>query len=132
MDIANIAPSERTIEIHHPANEAELMEIRVSLMSINDKRMKKIKRRIHDEKLRLEARGKNFKSEDIEDNLQTMCFEAMTGWEWYGEDATFHGEKPEFNKKNVLKVFTECEWFLDQVSEGVSEERAFFTKSNVI
>jgi hypothetical protein len=138
MDIANIKPSERVLEIHHPADEDEKLGIRVSIVSINDPRLKKVKRKIQDEKLRLDARGKHFKSDDVEDNLHTMIFSAMTGWEWYSptgkkeDDASFHGKKPEFNRASVLAVFSECEFIVDQLSEAISDEKAFFQNSKAI
>lgn len=125
MDINDFKPSERMVEILNPKT-GEQLEIRVTLLSINDDRLKKIKRRIADEKLRLEARGKNFKSEDVEDNLYNIVFNAMTGWEWYGADVSFKGVKPEFNRAQVQKVLEELPWFLEQIQEAVSDEKAFF------
>lgn len=124
VDISTIKPNERTIEMHHPADETQLIGIRVSLMAIADPRMKKIRRNIQDAKLRLEARGKNFKAEDVEENQNNLIFNALTGWEWY--DADFHGKKPEFNKQSVFAVLTELEWFADQIAEEISDEKAFF------
>ena len=132
MDIAGIQPQERTIEIHHPADETQMLGIRVSLMAISDPRMKKIKRKIQDEKLRLEARGKNFKSEDLEDNQNSLIFSAMTGWDWYGEDVKFEGQKPEFNRVNVGKVLSSLEWFADQLTDAIDDEKAFFKPSKPI
>lgn len=125
MDINDFKPSERVVEILNPKT-GEPLEIRVTLLSINDDRLKKIKRRIADEKLRLEARGKNFKSEDVEDNLYNIIFNAMTGWEWYGTEVSFKGVKPEFNRAQVQKVLEELPWFLEQIQEAVSDEKAFF------
>ena len=124
MDITELKPTERFIEIVHPANGKEL-GIKVSILSINDVKLKKIKRRIQDERLRLEARGKSFKSEDIEENLNDVLFNAITGWEWYG-DVDFNGEKPLFNQKNVKDVFEELPWFKTQVEEAITDEQAFF------
>jgi len=138
MDIASIKPSERMVEIVHPKTEKPI-GIRVSVMSMTDERMKKIRRAIQNEKLRLDARGKNFKAEDVEANQNDLLFSAMTGWQWYnptGEkndkdfdadaDATFHGKKPEFTKQNVIAVLTELEWIADQISAAISDEKAFF------
>lgn len=141
MDIALIKPSERTIEIHHPVDETKLLGIRVSLVSMTDPRMKKLRRRIQDEKLKLEARGKNFRAADVEENQNELIFNAMTGWQWYNTtgqkgdkdfdeaaDAKFKGKKPEFNRANVLEVLNEpgMEWFADQISEAIADEKAFF------
>lgn len=124
MELSDIKTTERMIEITHPKT-GENLGIQVSLMAINDPRMKKIKRKIQDQKLHLEVRGKNFKSEDIEENTYAVVFAAMTGWQW-GKDATFKGKKPEFNRANVIEVFNELPWFLGQIDEAIGDEKAFF------
>ena len=126
MDIAALKPQERTIEIKSPADGETPLGIRVKLMAISDPRLKPIKRKIADRRLYLEQRGKHFKSDEIDENRSEISFGAMTGWEWYDKDVTFHGEKPEFNRKNVLAVFAECEWMRDQIEEAISEEKDFF------
>ena len=125
MDLSELKPSERIVEILHPKTEVPV-GVRVTLISMDDDRLKKIKRRIHDQKLSLEVRGKNFKSDDIEDNMNMITFSAMLGWEWYGADVKFRNEKPAFNQKNVLDVFETLPWFRQQVQEAVSDEKAFF------
>lgn len=129
-DIATIKTTDRTIEILHPATR-EPIGIRVTLMSIDDERMTKIKRKITDRRLYLEQRGKTFKAEEIEENKTEILFGAMTGWDWYapegGEQPTFHGKTPEFNRRDVSAVLTELTWFADQVNEAVGETQAFFT-----
>lgn len=127
MDISAIKPQERTFEIHHPADENELVGLRISIMSISDPRMKSVKRKIQDIKLRLEARNKHFKADDIEENQIDLMFSAMTAWEWY--DCDFHGKKPEFTKVNVKAVLTELEWIADQIAAEISDDKAFFKTS---
>lgn len=131
-DIGNITSSDRTIEILHPGTK-EPLGITVTIMHIDDPRMKKLKRRITDERLRLEQRGKVFKAEEIEENKNNLLFSAMTGWDWGkdadGEQNTFRGEVPEFNRKNVVAVLDDKPWFADQVNEAVSDTEAFFTNS---
>lgn len=140
MDISVYQPSERIIEITSPGRDVKNLGIRVSLMSIADPRMKRIKRKIQDRKLHLEARGKNFKADEIEDNRNDITFEAMTGWQWYkidadgneaadGEQATFHGKVPAFVRKEVYGVFDELSWFRDQIDEAIGEEKDFFAQS---
>lgn len=141
VDISAIKPSERVLELHHPADETQLLGIRVSLVSINDPRMKKLKRRIQDEKARLERAGKILKAEDIEENADELLFNAMTGWQWYNptgekgdadydENAMpeFKGKQPEFNRANVLAILREpgAEWFAEQISAAISDEKSFF------
>lgn len=134
MDIAKRKPIEREVDIIDPADETGVFKtgIRVTLMSISDERMKKIKRSIQDTRINLEKRGKTFKTDDIEENRSEICFKGMTGWSWgkddNGEQATFKGEIPEFNRKNVIAIFNECEWFRNQVEVAISEEQSFFAK----
>lgn len=124
MDLSDLKSGERFVEILHPKTDLEI-GVKVSLVSINDPKLKKIKRRIQDDKLRLESRGKNFKSEDIEENANKLIFNAVTGWEW-NKDATFKKEKPAFNQKNFNEVMQTLPWFRDQLEEAISDEKAFF------
>jgi hypothetical protein len=139
-DISAYKPSERIIEIVHPGRNAINIGVRVTLMSIADERMKKTKRTIQNRKLQLDARGKNFKADEIEENRNDVTYSAMTGWQWYkidkdgneaadGEQATFHGKVPAFNRKDVYAVFDELSWFRDQIDEAIGEEKDFFAQS---
>lgn len=123
MEISTLLPNDRIIEIKHPSDDKPL-GIRVTVVSLNDEKLKQIRRRIINKRLELEKRGKNFKADDIEENEFEILVASVTGWEWY--DATFHGEKPAFNEANVRKVFAELSWFKDQVAEAVGDEKAFF------
>lgn len=127
MDLKDIKPTGRDIEILHPATE-EKVGVTVSVLSIADPAMEKIKRKIQDERIRLESKGKSFKSDEIESNRSILTFGAMTGWKWT-KGMKFGGEVPEFNRKNVLAVFKEIPWFRTQVEEAISDESAFFTTS---
>lgn len=128
-DISEINYVEKTVEIVHPATK-ELLGISVSLMSPDDPRLERIKTKILDERLALEAKGKNFKADQINKNRDMILFRAMTAWDWSG-DTTFEGEKPELNQVNALKVFAKLPWFRTQIDEAFSELEGFFntTKS---
>ena len=125
MDLSNIKTGERILEIVHPST-GEKVGVRVSAVSILDPKLKRIKKQILDRRLALERKNSGFKSDDIETNLSELLFAALTGWEWYGKDVMFHGVKPDFNKENVFKVFSELEWFQTQVNEFINETSAFF------
>lgn len=140
-DISNIKPVERPIEIKSPVNGAPL-GIRVTVMSIEDERLKRIKREITDESLRLQSRNKHFKMADIEANENRILFAASLGWEWYNPTGAegdegydpdampdFHGEQPEFNQKNFMAVIKELSWFAGQLRNEIDEEKAFFNDS---
>ena len=123
MDISTLIPTERIIEIKHPVKD-ENLGIRVNIISLNDEKMKQIRRKFINKRIELEKKGKSFRADDIEENEVDLLIASMTGWDWY--DAEFHGEKLEFNANNVKKVFRELPWFKKQVSEAVSDEKAFF------
>lgn len=125
MDISTLVPSERIIEIKHPVDEKNL-GIRVKIISLNDEKMKQIRRRFINKRLELEKRGKSFRADDIENNELDLLVACITGWEWYGDDIAFEGSKPEFNENNVKKVLNSLPWFKDQVSEAVGDDKAFF------
>lgn len=143
VDITTIKAMDRTIEIRSPDASATMIGIRVTVLSIEDERMVKIKRSITNNRLALEQRGKHFKAEDIEENNDQLLFAAMTDWEWYnptGDDPKapvydadampdFQGDVPDFNKKNVMAVLKSLPWLRDQINEAVGDTKAFFDKS---
>lgn len=124
MDLSELKPTERVIDILHPGTGEEL-GIKVTLVSINDQRLKNIKRKIQNDRMALERRGKVLKPDDIEQNRLDLCCAAMTGWSWEGE-INFNGDKPKFSPKNIKDVFAALPWFQDQIEEAVSDESAFF------
>lgn len=126
MDLANIKPAEEIIrEIVHPGSGKEI-GIRVSVRSIDDEKMKPIRREIQNRRIKLEQRGKSFNADQLEENNNRLLFKAMTGWDWYGKDIDFHGDKPAFNEDNVMRLFDEATWFRDQIQEMVGETKDFF------
>lgn len=142
MDIGSLVPSpERIIEILHPGTEQPL-GIKVSICSVDDERMKKIKRVFSDRALKLQRKGKGFDAADIDANLNELCFTAMSGWVWerpiiepatatkepvYGEAPTFDGDTaPVFNRVNVDKIFARLPWFRDQIETAIGETKDFF------
>ena len=132
MDLSSIKPTERTVEINHPGTGHPL-GVRVRIMSIEDDRLKRLKREITDERLKLEQRNKSLKTVDIEANANRLLFAASLGWEWYapegGEQPTFHDEVPEYNQKNFMAVIRELPWFASQLRDEIDEEKAFFSDS---
>ncbi|MBO7735341.1 MAG: hypothetical protein J6S67_22435 [Methanobrevibacter sp.] len=125
MDISTLKPNDRIIEIKHPVNDSENIGIRVTIISLNDEKMKSVRRRFINKRLELEKKGKSFRADDIEDNEIDLLVASITGWEWYG-DIEFNGSKPEFTQANVRKVLTEFEWFKNQIAEAVGDDKAFF------
>jgi hypothetical protein len=137
-DIADIKSSDRTVEALHPGTGTPV-GIRLTIMSVEDERLKSLRRKFIDDRQYAEARGKTLKAEQIEENQITLNTAAITGWEWYNPtgkegdkgydpDAMpdFHGEVPEFNKKNVRAVMTEVEWLRFFITNEFSDTKAFF------
>lgn len=124
MEITSLKRVDITKEITHPGT-GENIGIRVTIMSPNDKRLKRVIRRITDQNLQKNKRGKGIKAEDIEENQLELISNALTGWEWYG-DATFQGEKPEFTVENVKKVCKEFPEFMEQIDEEMGDTSRFF------
>lgn len=138
-DIAAIKPTDRTVEITNPATNQPL-GIRCRVVSIEDDRLKALKRRITNDTLTLQSKNKALKADELEHNGKMLLFTATLGWEWYnptgsegddGYDAgampDFHGEVPDFNQKNFVRIITELPWFADQLREEIDETKAFFT-----
>ena len=125
MDISTLIPVERIIEIKHPVKD-ENLGIRVNIISLNDEKMKQIRRKFINKRIELEKKGKSFRADDIENNEIDLLVACITGWDWYGEDVTFNGSKPDFNEANVRNVLNTFGWFKDQISEAVGDEKAFF------
>lgn len=138
MDLKNLVPSERLIEIVHPANKQPI-GVRVTVMHIDDERLKGIKRKLQDERYRREQRGKIVSAEMQDENLNELTFATMLGWDWYNPTGvagdkgfkadkmpSFDGKVPEFNKFNAFAIFEKLPWFRDQIGEAVSETEVFF------
>lgn len=144
-DIATIVSSNRDIEILHPATKKKL-GVRIDLVSIDNERLAAKRREITNRRLYLEQRNKSFTADELEENKIGLLFASMIGWEWYAQPAVidedtgitieeaqeqpvFEGEVPEFNLRNVKRVFKKLSWFADQVFEAVGETEAFFNTS---
>jgi len=142
-DLSLIKSTDRVIEVMHPGT-GEPIGIRVTLVSVEDETLSKVKRNITNRSLELRQRGKHFKADELEDNKQTVLWSAMKGWEWYNPtgksgDESFDadampnvgGEVPEFNQRNV-KSMLGLTWFSNQIEEAVDDTKAFFLISKPI
>lgn len=130
-DLSTIKPGTALLDIKFPGT-LKSSGVTVELMSLDDERMKKIKRAIIDRRQKLAARDKNFNASEIDDNTSEICFGAMIGWTWGkdddGDDANFNGSKPEFTRANVMAVFAALPWFREQIDIKVGERESFFAK----
>lgn len=138
MELTALKPIDRIVEITNPATGAPI-GLRVRVMSLEDDRLKRIKRQITDESLKLQAKGKAFKADEIERNAHMLMFGGTLGWEWYnptgkegdeGYDAEampeFYGEQPDYNQKNFIAVITELPWIGEQIQEVIGDTKGFF------
>ncbi len=130
-DLASIKPSERRAELHYPGNPEKKCGVWVSIISLDDERLKKLRRSYQDEANRAAQRGKIINAEDQDEKLTRLIIAAMTGWGWEkdddGEEATFNGTKPEFKEAKIREVFNQLPWFRDQLSEEVGDTKSFFS-----
>lgn len=108
----------------HPKTTAPL-GIKISIMSLDDERLAKIKRNFQDERTRLESKGKYLKAIDVEENKIELIFAAMTGWTWEGE-ANWHGEKPAFSAAKVKEILNAAPWMRTQLENELGEVERFF------
>lgn len=129
-DISAINVVERIIEMKFPNDKERDLGVRVTLKSINDPSMRGLKRKITNKRLDLDAKGKHFKADDIEENRDEIVFATMTGWDWYGCKFIDGSNNPAFNRKNVMDLFEAKPWFRDQLDEALNDEAAFFAVSN--
>lgn len=125
MDIAKIKPVNRKIEILHPGDESEI-GLSVTLLSMSDPKLAKLKRNIQDERFALERKGKSFKSDDVETNMNRLAFASIVDWKW-SKNAQLHDDKsPELNQKNAYELFRVAPWARDQINAEVGDDAAFF------
>lgn len=142
MDITAIKPSDRTIEIMRPGANVPL-GIELTLISVDDERLAKVKRAITDKKLQLQRKGKDFTADDLKANKEMILLATIIDWRWYnptgvegdeGYDEEKHpsiegDENPEHNPRNVRKCIA-LDWFADQVWTEIAETDEFFKNSN--
>lgn len=141
-------PHEQTVEIVAPATGIPF-GLRMTVISLDDDRLKRIKRNITDESLKLQAKGKAFKVDELERNSKALLFGATTRWEWYnptgeegddgfdpeakpgfdGEKMSFGGPTPDFNQKNFYSLIEKYPPISDQLREALEDSKGFFDNS---
>lgn len=144
MDLSVIKPTERNIEVKHPGT-GEPIGVRISLISMDDDRMKKLRRSLTDQAQKAAQKGKALLADDLEANSNLILWTAATRWHWYnptgkegdeGYEADampdFHGEVPEFTQKNFMAMITELVWIKRQLTEELDELKDFFANSATI
>lgn len=137
-NIAQLKTGAKTLEILHPGTQ-EPIGIRVFHVHIDDEKMQTLKRSITNRRNQLEARGKGFKFDEVEENMHNLIRTGVTGWEWYnptgkeGDEGydpdampDFNGEILEYNTKNLMTMVKGYPWFKDQISVSMGDLAGFF------
>lgn len=125
MEISEIKPSERQIEIHLPNGNPS--GITVTVMSPDDLRMKTIIRKITDKNLELKRKNKTPSALEIEENEIALVSATVVEWDWSKSELTLDGKKPDCNVLNVKKVVSTVPWFKAQLAEELGDTKSFFT-----
>lgn len=125
VDFSELKPTERVIEIKHPATD-EPLGLRFKLMSFDDDRMKRVRRQLRDKSISLGKKNKAFSAVDEEDNANTLMFTAILEWEWHGTMLDKVGEQPEFNQRNFNYIIEQLVTVKNQLLEVFNEDKDFF------
>lgn len=127
MDLSEVKPQSRSIQIKHPATQ-ELTGLTITLLPSSDERIKAAKRKHLN--ARLHSRRQKVTAEQIEQaSIDIICV-AVDGWVWGkdagGEQAAFEGGQPEFSDINLRKVLKKLDWVREQIDEELGDDAAFF------
>lgn len=128
MEITQIKPLTVDVVILHPANNKPV-GLTITVKAMEDDGVKQVQRRIADRRLKLGAKGQNFKAEDLEENAIVLIVAAAISWDWTedadGEIGSFNGEQLDFNGVNVRKVLV-VDWIRSQVEDVLGDTSRFF------
>lgn len=125
LEISNINPGEREIQIVHPKTR-EKLGISILVMSVDDPRMKRHTRKLMDKRSERQRKNKILSAEEMEAGIIELVAHAVVDWNW-GE-RKYKGDVPQYSHRKVLEVFSDenISWLFDQVNEEVGETKAFF------
>lgn len=123
LDISQIVPKERTVELTHPGT-GEKLGITLNLMSADDPRLKRTQRALMDQRSERQRRNKIMTAEEMEAGMIKLLAQTITGWNW-GE-RKWKGETPVYSTRTAMQLLTESEWIYKQVNDAVGDVAAFF------
>ena len=125
MDISKIVTGERTVEILHPQTD-EKLGISVSLMSIDDPRLRRHQRNLIDKQNERRRKNKILSAEETEKGIVELLANSITGWDW--GKRTYKGEVPQFSLRKAIEILSDpnISWFFDQINEEVGNTKDFF------
>lgn len=127
MDLQNIKPNSRSVDIKHPVTQ-ERIGLTISLRPVADPVVKAAKRKQID--ARLSGRGRHkVTAVQLEQSAIEVLVAAISGWTFGtaedGTACTFGGEVLEYNDINVRKLLKH-DWIREQLDEELGDEAAFF------
>lgn len=124
LDIANLSPGEREIQLDRPGS-SEKLPIWVTLMSSDDARLKRYQRQLLDKQAEKQRRNKVFTTEEKEKAVIELVARTITGWRW---EALYKGEKPEFTHSKAVEILSDenIPWFFAQINEAAGDTERFF------
>ena len=125
MDIGKLGVKGRVYEVAHPKT-GDAIGIRVMLLSLEDDKVKRLRRQIMDRASKLQLKGKFITAVEQEANHIDLLFAAVEGWDWYG-DVDFNGAKPAFNRGTFGQICEALPWFKEQLDEQISETANFIS-----
>lgn len=127
MDFSKLNYGEKIIEIENPLDGTP-SGIKLTVVCQEDEAVRRIVRQFINEQNRYAARGKSV-PDSVTEEFDTKLIQAsITGWEW-GKAATWNGEKPALNPKNLKDVLTNFPTFKRQVLEEIKEDKDFLQVS---
>lgn len=128
MKLSEIKPVDYAHALTHPASGVEI-GLKITLVSLDDDRMKSVKRNINDRNLAKRQRNKMLTTVDQEKGQLDLILNAAIDWEWYnGLEYTDEDQTPEFSRAKLADILTTIPWAINQLDEALGTEANFFPK----
>lgn len=129
MDFSKITYGERIIDILDPLHDCP-SGIKLTIVCSEDKNVQKLLRKFIDEQNRYAAKGKTMPDEVTSEYDVKLIQTSITSWQWgkhpkTKQEATWRGEKPDLNPKNLKDILENFPTFKRQVLEEIKEDKDF-------
>jgi hypothetical protein len=130
LDIENLKPVTREVEIVHPGNGKEV-GLTVHLCSVQDERVRPIIRQIEDRRIVMErTKKRGFNAEEQRQNAISIISACVTGWNWHtdgdGQPGSWGGTALEYSPVNVAKIVG-TDWLRKQLDDDLEDTASFFS-----
>lgn len=120
MDIADIKPSARKVELKKPNGEG--VGLVFHIVSKYDPAVEAVQRKITNR--RLNSRDEKYTAEALKADARAIVCASVTGWDWK-DGASFGGEQLEFTQENLEKV-VRAQWIYDFLDRETGATADFF------